>query len=98
MVKMERTTAGLRELLFEQIEGVRDGTVDNHKASAVAKLAMTLLKSLEVEMSYLLMRDQMDTPEDANQIGKLSLAAPALPDKPTVPSAPQARTVPGRAY
>lgn len=93
----ERTTASLREILFAQIEGVRDGKIDAHKASAVAKLAMTLLKSLEVEMQYLILHEQLDRPEEAH-VGTLKLAAPEkvlkVIEDPLLPT----RTVRGRAY
>lgn len=94
--KSERTTAALRELLFEQIEGVRDGSVDAHKASAVAKLAQTLLKSLEVEMHYLELRQELGKGNAPSGLGELELADGVQPSRPVPTMIP--RTVAGKAH
>lgn len=48
----KRTSAALRELLFEMIDGVRAGTVDDKTARTVATLSASILKSVEVEIQF----------------------------------------------
>jgi hypothetical protein len=88
-----RTAAGLREILFEQIEGVRDGSVETGRAKAIANLASTILKSVEVEMQF---RAQQETLDKAPELGVMPLAQ--LPDPRPAPTQPgQPRLVRGQA-
>lgn len=74
---MQRTAAGLREILFEQIDKLREGRTTPTEAKAVAAVAHTILKSVEVEMSF---REQQRQLGDAGQIvGDLELAALPAP-------------------
>lgn len=47
----DRTSAGLCEALFEEFDMLRNGLSDEHRASAVAKLAVQIIntKKLEIE-------------------------------------------------
>ena len=77
--EIKRTSAGLRELLFEQLDGLRGGTVSVATAKAVAHTAATILKSVEVEMQF---RDQQVALAKGGQLtalGELSLAALPAP-------------------
>ena len=49
----ERTTKGLRDTLFSEIDALRSGSSTPDRAKAVANIAATILKSAEVEMDYL---------------------------------------------
>jgi len=47
-----RTTQGLRDILFEEIESVRGENSDPSKSMAVAKLAQQILNTAKVEMQF----------------------------------------------
>ncbi len=109
MDKTERTTAGLRSILFEQIEGVRDGKVTGNDANAVAKLALALLKSLEVEMAFLKLKDDLGKGPAPIELGETVLCGMSDPppsvNKPSLPPTktqigppPAVRHVPGKRY
>lgn len=100
---MQRTAAGLREILFEQIEGVKSGQISAADAKAVAAVAGTILKSVEVEMAF--RAQQRELAAGGQEIGELPLAALPEPEapheapKPAPLAAPTAsRVVKGRAY
>lgn len=46
----ERTSAGLRSALFDELDGLRKGTSNATKANAVAKLCMTIVETVRVEL------------------------------------------------
>ena len=50
--KIERHMWGLREALFQEWEGMRAGNINPQRAAASAKLAQTILQSLEAERHY----------------------------------------------
>ena len=86
---MRRTAAGLREVLFEQIEGIRNRSVDVTEAKAVAVVAGVILKSVEVEMPF---REQQRQLADSGQeIGDLELSNLPTPD----PAAPKPAALTG---
>lgn len=45
-----RTTAGLRDILFDEIEGLRSGTSNPNRANSVAKLACGIIDSARLDM------------------------------------------------
>lgn len=45
-----RTSAGLREAIFEEIDNVRRGTSNPTRANAVAKLAMSVVETVRMEL------------------------------------------------
>lgn len=49
---IERSVDGLREMLFDEIEKLRSGEIDAKRAKATAGLAMTLIKSVEIQIAY----------------------------------------------
>jgi len=49
---MERTSAGLRNALFDEIDMIRSGSSNPARARALATLANTCLKSVLVEIEY----------------------------------------------
>lgn len=71
-----RSASGLREGLFEMMEQLRAGTIDVPTAKTYAALAMTICKSIEVQLNYERMRV-------ANEIGELQdmTLVPALESK-----------------
>jgi len=50
--RIQRHTWGLREALFEEWEGLRNGTISPSRALASAKVAGVILQSVQVEMAY----------------------------------------------
>lgn len=76
---MQRTAAGLRELLFEQIDGLRAGKVSPTDAKAIAAVAGTILKSVEVEMAF--REQQKELRADGVEIGEMSLAQLPAPEE-----------------
>lgn len=49
---MKRTSAGLREYLFDTLEALRDGRMQADEAKAGAMVAVTIIKSVEMEIRY----------------------------------------------
>lgn len=47
-----RTTETLREMLFDAIEQVRDGTMDPRIGKNIADLADRIIKSAEIELKF----------------------------------------------
>jgi hypothetical protein len=68
--KVTRTSEGMRELLFDEIDRLRKGDSDVGTAKAVANLCQTVIKTVEMEMAVATMR--RDYPADT----KLDLPAP----------------------
>lgn len=46
----DRTSAGLRSALFDELDGLRDGTINATRANAVAKLATTIVETVRMEL------------------------------------------------
>lgn len=45
-----RTSAGLRNALFDELDGIRQGTSNTARANAVAKLAGQLVETVRMEL------------------------------------------------
>ena len=76
--KIERSIAGLTEVLFQELEGILDGKSDASRAHAVGKLAGTILKGAEVRLNFEVLRLQSKVPThltDMKLIAPLSAAA-----------------------
>lgn len=65
----DRSIDGLREMLFDEIDSLRAGRSDAKRAKSVANLAMTLIKSVEVQITY----------QKAVQEDKLPARLPSMP-------------------
>lgn len=52
VAKVERTSGGLRNCLFDEIDGVRDGSSTPARARAVSSLVNTTLKSVMMEIEF----------------------------------------------
>lgn len=46
----ERTSAGLRTALFDELDSMRKGTGNATRANAVAKLCMTIVETVRMEI------------------------------------------------
>ena len=52
MKKIDQTTAGLREMLFEELELLRAGKINSQRADKVSKLSAQVLTSVRLELEY----------------------------------------------
>lgn len=52
IVKTVRTTRGLRDMLFDEIDLLRNGQSNAQKASAVAKLTTNVINSVRLDLDY----------------------------------------------
>lgn len=52
MAKTERTTDGLRLALFEELDNLRIGKTTPQKASAMARLASTIVMASKLDIEY----------------------------------------------
>lgn len=75
--KPKRTGGGLREGLFDMMERLRDGSVDVGTAKAYAALAMTICKSIEIQLEYERMKIAKELP---GELGDMTMV-PALEAK-----------------
>lgn len=48
--KITRSSAGLRDAIFDEIDAMRDGTGNPTRANAVAKLAATVVETVRMEI------------------------------------------------
>ena len=57
MPESTRTSSGLRDILFDEIEELRRGTGDIKRAAAIAKLAGQIIASARLDVDYSLAVD-----------------------------------------
>lgn len=69
-----RTSAGLRNALFDELDGIRAGTSNTARANAVAKLAGQLVETVRMELEV--HRHMQKVPKDTP---KEQIAIPAVP-------------------
>lgn len=70
----ERTTMGLREVLFSEIDKLRNGEIEPTRAHATAKLAQQILTSVALELSAVRWLEAESTPPT----GRVARSAPKL--------------------
>lgn len=51
LAPVSRSSAGLRDAMFDEIDALRDGTGNPTRANAVSKLAMTIVETVNMEMA-----------------------------------------------
>jgi hypothetical protein len=56
--KIQRTSAGLRDALFDAMESLRDGDMDFNDARALASLAREICNSVQLEIEVAKLRTQ----------------------------------------
>jgi hypothetical protein len=52
MKNIDRTSLGLRDALFDELEALRRGESTPQKASAISRLAMAAVNSVKIEIEY----------------------------------------------
>lgn len=50
--KISRSTTGLRDVLFEEMEALRSGVSNAARARSIAMMANSILQSVQVEIEY----------------------------------------------
>lgn len=81
--KMRRTSAGLRNALFDEIENFRNGVGDPEHANALVKLAGAIINAARLEIEF----RKLD-PSDRAKIGAMRLGS----QPETVPQLEQKKT------
>ena len=71
--KMSRTSAGLRNVLFDEIDELRNGTSNPSRARSLSMLANTALKSVEVEVEFHKYVSDVSKHNGSSKIGMLEL-------------------------
>jgi hypothetical protein len=52
MKKTVRTSLGIREVLFDELDKLRDGTSNPSRANAVAKTATSIINTVRLELEH----------------------------------------------
>lgn len=73
-IKTERSTMGLREVLFSEIDKLRNGEIEPTRAHATAKLAQQILTSVALELSAVRWLESDPAPTG----GRVGRSAPKL--------------------
>lgn len=60
-----RTSGGLRDALFDEIDGLRNGTRKVGEAIAVAKLAAQIINAVRVEIEFYRVTENQREPAEA---------------------------------
>lgn len=71
--KSSRTTSGLRDALFDEIDELRTGEGDPTKALAVAKLAQQIIGTAKVELDFHRTIHAMEANKTPITLGSLQL-------------------------
>lgn len=52
MLKTNRTSVGLRDTLFDELDNLRNGLITPHRAMAVAKTAAEIMGTVKLELAF----------------------------------------------
>ena len=74
--KSQRTSGGLRDVLFDEIDALRRGESNPARARSVAMLANSVLQSVVAEIEYHKFVSDATAAAGASRLGVLELAAP----------------------
>ena len=66
--KISRTTAGLRDALFDQLERLRDRKIDADEAKAFSEVARTIVSTVEVQLEFERMKLAWTAPQHLSQM------------------------------
>jgi hypothetical protein len=74
-VTTERTTSGLIDMLFSEIDLLRNGKSNPHRASALAKLAVQVINTARLEIDVCALGPQRIKPVALQSVPALKLAS-----------------------
>ena len=77
-LKMERTSSGLRNVLFDEIDSLRIGNSNPARARALSMLANTALKSVEIEIEFHKYVSDVSKHDGSAKLGVLELGTPSI--------------------
>jgi hypothetical protein len=75
---MQRTSIGLRDALFDEIDSLREGISNPARARSLAMLANTALKSVEVEIEFHKYVSDVQKHDGSSKMGYLQLGGEVL--------------------
>ena len=68
-----RTSAGLRDALFDELDGLRDGSVNATKANATAKIAGAIVDTVTMEMTAFKLLQKSSSNSPVTKVPTLAL-------------------------
>lgn len=71
-----RTSAGLRDAIFDEIDAIRNGTSNPTRANAVAKLATGIVETVRMEIEVQRHLRTVTPPSQPDTIATSALGAP----------------------
>lgn len=69
----QRTTENLREMLFDTIENLKSGKIDDRDALVISKLADNIIKTADIELKYAETVSRLDRDDQGISPGPLML-------------------------
>jgi hypothetical protein len=75
--KVSRTTQGLRDLLFDEIDDLRTKEGDPERSMAVANLAKQIINTAKVELDFTRVIAEQAALGNEVKLGNLSLGTPS---------------------
>jgi len=78
----KRTSAGLRTILFDELDGLRNGTITSTRANAVAKIAMTIVETVRMEVDVMRWASKAKSETDTARLGEPLELVPEAKEKP----------------
>ena len=70
-----RTSAGLRDAIFDELDAIRNGSSNPTKANAVAKLAMGIVETVRMEVEV---QQHLRKYADIKDAHKMTLGSPMM--------------------
>ena len=75
-MKSSRTTQGLRDILFDEIDDLRSGNGDAAKSMAVAGLAKQIINTAKVELDFVRVIQNQQEKGFEVSLGNMELGSP----------------------
>lgn len=69
--KVERTSAGLRSALFDELDGLRSGEINATRANATAKIVGGIVDTVNMEMNAYKLLNKIPAGTPMEQVAKL---------------------------
>lgn len=79
-MKTDRTTAGLRDVLFQAIDDLRSGVIDDKKARSIAALSREIIASVEAQVAYEKLRLDSKVPGTLPEMALVPRIPAPVPD------------------